>query len=197
MVRVETGTGPVCVHRYEVSIQLKVEQPGMIRQYIHRPDLLKLVSAPGQYPSIVSWNEASRLCHHFGYRMCTSTEWQDICDGVPGEGGHPYAVIDNPDAYVPGACVFTHTQQGGMVPLQRTGSMPWCVTPTGVHDLLGNVWEWTDPGLPREGGKSVTDKRGGAHYSRELATCSQSSVGTHGPDWLGSVGFRCCATPGG
>jgi|GEM_PF-2918664 len=195
MVRVETGTGDVCVHQYEVSVQLKEQRPGMIRQYIHQPDLLRLVSAPGQYPSIVSWNEARKLCAHFGYRLCTSDEWQDICDGVPGDGGHPYGVVADPDTYTPGACVFTHTQHGGMVPLQRTGTKPWCVTSAGVYDLPGNVWEWTNPGLTADNGQYVTDKRGGAHYSRELATCSQASVGTHGPDWLGSVGFRCCVDP--
>lgn len=195
MVRVETGTGAVCVHQYEVSLQLREARPGMVRQYLHQPSALKLVSDPGWYPSTVSWSEAARICGHFGYRLCTSAEWEDICDGVPGEGGHAYSVVSEPDTYAPGACVFTHTRTGGMVPLQKSGSKPWCATPTGVYDLLGNVWEWTDPQLPREGGQAVTDKRGGAHYGRELATCSQTSVGTHGPNWLGSVGFRCCATP--
>jgi len=195
MVRVEVADGPLCVHQYEVSVQLREERLGLIRQFLNQPSLLKLVSAPGQYPSIMSWNEATRLCAHFGYRLCTSDEWADICDGIPGEGGHPYSVISDPDSYRPGACVYTHTQHGGMVPLQKSGSKPWCVTPTGVYDLLGNVWEWTDPGRPSEGGAPVTDKRGGAHYSRDLATCSHHSVGTHGPDWLGSVGFRCCAEP--
>ena len=192
MVRIETGDGPICIHQYEVSIQLKQYREGMIRQFIHQPELLKLVSEPGQFPSIVSWHEAKHICSHFGYRMCTSTEWEDVCDGVPGEGGGKFPVIEDPDKYVPGSCVFTHTQQGGMVPLQRTGTKPWCVTPTGVYDLLGNVWEWTDPEVPPKDGRPVTDKRGGAHYSRGLSTCTYPSVGTHGPDWLGSVGFRCC-----
>lgn len=195
MVRVETADGALCVHQYEVSVQLKEFREGMIRQFIHQPDLLKLVSAPGQYPSIVSWNEAAHLCRHNGYRLCTSKEWEDICDGVPGEGGGKFSVIENPSEYVPGACVFTHTQHGGMVPLQRTGTKPWCVTPSGVYDLLGNVWEWTNPEVPPKDGRPVTDKRGGAHYSRGLSSCTYPSVGTHGPDWLGSVGFRCCTEP--
>ena len=195
MVRVETGSGPVCVHQYEVSVQLKQRREGMIRQYIQQPQLLKLVSEAGHYPTIVSWREAAQLCGHFGYRLCTSDEWQDICDGVPGDGGSTYSVIESPDVYVPGSCVFTHTQHGGMVPLQRTGSKPWCTTPGGVYDLLGNVWEWTDPGQRDASGQPITDKRGGAHYSRGLSSCSHSSVGTHGPAWLGSVGFRCCAEP--
>ena len=111
---------------------------------------------------------------------------------MPGEGGDTYGTLRG-TTYVPGDCNFTHHMQGGNAPLAPTGSFPWCRTKTGVYDLMGNIWEWSDPGQTSEDGLPVTDKRGGAHYARRMSRCGQTAIGTHKPDWMGSVGFRCCA----
>ncbi len=132
------------------------------------------------------------LCHVNGFRLCTSAEWRDACDGQPGEGGAAYSTLRG-STYTPGDCNFTHHMSGGMMPLAPSGSYPWCRTPTGIYDLMGNLWEWSDPGSQSSDGRRITDKRGGAHYARKISSCAQTAVGTHGPDWMGSVGFRCCA----
>lgn len=194
MVHFQAATGPLCIHAYEVSIQLKQHRGGMIRQYFHKPQLLSLVSAPGETPTPVSFNDARRLCAHFGFHLCTSAEWEDACDGQPGAGGAPYPTLRATE-YAPGDCNFTHTMQGGTVPLAQTGSYPWCVNAAGVADMLGNIWEWSDPGQTDDRGAAIIDKRGGSHYGRHIGRCDQPAVGTHQPDWYGSVGFRCCATP--
>ncbi len=194
MVRFATASGPLCIHQYEVSIQLKQQRGGHIRQYVHQPQLLDLVSAPGHTPTPVSFNEARNLCAHNGFHLCTSAEWEDACDATAGEGGHPYPTL-RADSYTPGDCNYTHTMKGGTVPMALTGSYPWCVNSLGVADMLGNIWEWSDPQLKDDRGMPIIDKRGGSHYGRHIGRCDQPAVGTHKPDWYGSVGFRCCATP--
>ncbi len=193
MVRFETAQGPACIHQYEVSVSLRQNMPGPVRQYIQRPDLLRLDAAPGKTPTAVSFNEAKMLCSRAGYHLCTSEEWADACDGLPGEGGDNWATLGDTTMYQPGTCNFTHTMQGGMRDLAPSGSYPWCRSKAGVFDLLGNIWEWSDPGQVGADGRPIIDKRGGAHYSRQIATCGQAAVGSHPPDWIGSVGFRCCA----
>lgn len=79
--------------------------------------------------------------------------------------------------------------------LERRGAYPECHTPEGVYDLLGNLWEWTDPGLRNPEGRPVIDKRGAAHYSAEPQGCSYHSIGSHEPAFDGTIGFRCCAPP--
>jgi len=195
MVRFAAESGPLCIHAYEVSVQLKQRRPGVIRQYFSRPQLLKLVSEPGQTPTPVSFNEARSLCSHFGFHLCTSAEWEDACDGTAGEGGAQYPTLRQ-DSYEPGDCNYTHTMAGGTVPLATTGSYPWCVNPLGAADMLGNIWEWSNPELTDDRGQAIVDKRGGSHYGRHVGQCDQPAIGKHKPNWYGSVGFRCCATPG-
>ena len=125
--------------------------------------------------------------------LCTSEEWEDACDQQPGPGGQPYATT-TPAAFQHGDCNFSQ-EAAPTSPLALTGSYPKCQTPQGVFDLLGNLWEWSDPGLQTESGQPIIDKRGGAHYSRRIATCQLDAVGQHPPDATPSVGFRCCTAP--
>src|SRR3990167_1666321 len=66
----------------------------------------------------VTYTEASQLCARDGKRLPTAEEWYKVALG------HTDVT----------AC-FTAT-------LAKTGANN-CVTPTGIHDLVGNVWEWT------------------------------------------------------
>ena len=84
---------------------------------------------------------------------------------------------------------------GRRASLVTGGHYPDCRTPEGVFDLLGNLWEWTDPGQRNPEGLPVIDKRGAAHYSAEPQLCSYSSVGSHAPSFDGTIGFRCCSDP--
>ena len=138
----------------------------------------------------VTWLEAQSLCMKQGKRLCTQEEWERACKGPTGgkwNRRYPYG-----DQFVEGAC---NTSSAGDLPLEEgkaapAGSFPRCVTPEGIHDMSGNVDEWTvSPGrFSRE--SRVT--RGGSHQRpgwtarctslRELTDTAQET----------DVGLRCC-----
>ena len=187
MVAAKDADGDFCIHRYEVS--LRPTDPswrGDHRLLLVQPaGAYQLVSEPGQEPLQVSWWEAYGICVQNHLHLCRSSEWEDACDATPGPGGKPYT-------RVAGDCNFTHSQTGPSAPLATTGGYTGCENSLGAVDMLGNLWEWTDPRQSDATGQPLTDKRGGAHYSRRLATCAQPAIGQHTPNARPSVGFRCC-----
>jgi hypothetical protein len=191
MARVATVGGDVCIHRFEVFTSLPRSERGPEDGAI-RPAAWASVSArAGRVPSKgLTWYQASSVCRGQGWHLCTSQEWEDACDGVPGPGGrvHPVDPRVAPDA----ACNIRHVRDGV---LHASGSAPGCRTPDGVYDLEGNLWEWVDPGQTAADGTPVTDKRGGGYYSADVAPCAQSAIGGHPPTWDGTIGFRCCTAP--
>jgi formylglycine-generating enzyme required for sulfatase activity len=72
-----------------------------------------------------------------GYRLPTEAEWQYACKA--GTSGYRYGEIDDIAWYADNSGGRVH-DVGGKAP------NPW-----GLHDMLGNVWEWV-LGPPRRGG---------------------------------------------
>jgi len=189
MARIAGADGPFCIHRHELRVEGSL---GPKDHGARWPDsevpVPRLVSAPGQTPSRgVSWYQAEAACRSAGMALCTSAQWEDACDGQPGPGGRAHPVA----AGARGSAACNIRRLGTKDP-SPTGSFPECVTPEGVFDLEGNVWEWTDPRRTDATGRPLIDKRGGAHDTGEEAPCAKAAVGTHDPAFAGSIGFRCC-----
>ena len=127
------------------------------------------------------------ICRSKGGWLCTSAQWEDACDGEVGPGGtqYPYG-----DTFVEGRCTTRTAKGGGPLP---AGSSEGCVSAFGAYDMVGNVWEWTDPQKQTPAGIPLTDKKGGAHYIKEphRSRCSERNY-SHPPDFKGSISFRCC-----
>ncbi len=192
MVAAQGEGGPFCIHAWEIRAEPLhgVALSGVLR--LADPARVRLVSAPGHVPDSASWEQAVAACQHNGWRLCTSAEWTDACDGVPGAGGADFPTLDG--ALRPGVCAFSEGDDGRQ-PLSKTGAHPDCVTPTGIADMAGNLWEWSDPGGVDAFGRPLTDKRGGAHYGGRAVPCGYTSVGKQPTGFYASVGFRCCVDP--
>lgn len=184
MVPVPTFGPSVCVEPYEALLLT----PGAAGAPSPRP----YTSSAGQLPSEhVSWRRAKGICERAGRHLCTAAEFQDICDGQPGPGGRPYAW----GWYYRGDICPLNFKPSPEAHLYASGSWPACVTPEGVHELVGNLWEWVDPQLP-EGVPPKAGKMGSSFYSgADRVRCDVKVDTSHPLDWEGSIGFRCCAPP--
>ena len=172
-----------CIDIFEASIE---PGPGLAAE-----------SVEGVLPTIaISWYDAKSACGGVGKRLCTVSEWTDACDGILGDGGQYYPYGNTQDY---SAC-WTESADGSaqVDSIQVTGSSQNCVSLWGVHDLVGNAWEWADTQTVDENGVPITAKLGGAYYSGGAdSSCVKGGggIGAHPPDFEGTISPRCCADP--
>lgn len=122
--------------------------------------------------------EAESACASSGFALCSDAQWLAACAGESGRSW-PYG-----GGHIPGRC---NDQVSGNSALALTGSFPGCVTPEGVFDLSGNVWEMTADGQRRGASFRVN----AVMFDTEITRCDR-------PFFLSDVfyaddlGFRCC-----
>lgn len=145
----------------------------------------------------VTWNGARRYCAWRGARLPTEAEWEAAARG--GEGrAYPWG---NQPPSAERAVYARRSNETGAVGERAAGA-----TPQGVHDLAGNVAEWTsslyrpypyraDDGRedPQAPGERVT--RGGDHVFDSTPDRLRSTfrAGFSRAPWVGHrhIGFRC------
>ena len=164
-------------------------------------------SRPGVVPqAYISMEEADLACKRGGKRLCTTAQWVDACMGAKKpKRRFPYGATEQP-----GSC---NAHQGGAHPLMAlhngrrptdswnmndarinqlgstlapTAAFEGCVTPEGVHDLVGNLLEWTRGSRPLLMGGHYLDAKvngDGCSYVTERHNETYHDFTT---------GFRCC-----
>jgi sulfatase modifying factor 1 len=151
---------------------------------------------PGErLPAVhVSWTTAKKICESDGKRLCLESEWQFACEG---EELRPYPYGYVRDASV---CNFDRDQlylpDGGLRDMRASADeFPACVSPFGVHDMVGNVDEWTvhDDG---DGHPVTYPHRSALRGGWWMAARNRCRAATTAHDEIyegAQTGFRCCA----
>jgi hypothetical protein len=156
---------------------------------------------PGAKPRVlVDMFEADRLCRSAGKRLCREQEFYLACEGPehwPFAWGHvrhpspcnvdrPYFTVD-----------WSKWGEGGDArrdEIERLDqSLPIgtsaCVSPFGVHDIAGNVDEWTRA----QEGRELAGSLNGGYWGPVANACRYVTL-VHGPEFaFYQIGFRCCA----
>jgi hypothetical protein len=120
------GTNSVCMDIYEASPNKNCPYGNPQNELETDTNIIKgqcqSASVVGVKPwRFINYTEASQVCARSGKRLPTNEEWYKVSLGLAD----------------PEACF---TNSGGI--LNNTGEND-CISPVGVHDMVGNVWEWT------------------------------------------------------
>lgn len=136
MVSVLSANGDFCIDIFEASAGDNCQNADPQSEMQTRENLDKNtcipVSKQGANPwRFISQNQAAIACARAGKRLPTNQEWQQAALGT----------IDSNTERTRDDCQVANnwlSQPGA------TGSGKDCISSSGVYDMVGNLWEWTD-----------------------------------------------------
>lgn len=157
----------------------------------------------------VDWRQSSAYCAWANKRLPSEEEWEYAARGSDGRV-YPWG-NEPPDAKLLNACAAEcvawaktlgltwksiHSGDDGYPTTAPVGSFAGGRSPFGVHDMAGNVAEWTVSGYSKDYSRARNDVtrvlRGGSARSEAPklvnTTNRHKNVAT---DRLGGIGFRC------
>ena len=141
----------------------------------------------------VSLEDARAYAHWAGKRLPHEWEWQYAAQGTDGRT-YPWGDDWNPNAVPP------PDEGRDLLPASDVDAHPKGVSPFGVMDMVGNVWQWTDEYTDDHTNAAIL--RGGSHYQPQGSRWyfpQAYKLSEHGKyllmapsiDRSGTIGFRC------
>ncbi|MGM0597173.1 MAG: protein kinase domain-containing protein [Myxococcota bacterium] len=89
----------------------------------------------------VTWKQATDFCNFAGKELPTEAQWEYAARGKKSNYFYPWG---SQEADCSKAVIYSGDKPGcGKGHTWKVGSKPQGKSPFGVHDLAGNVWEWT------------------------------------------------------
>lgn len=154
------------------------------------------------HPAVnVNWEEANAYCKRLSKRLPSEEEWEKAARGADGRqfpwGKDFDKAKANTQASGLGGEVRVGSYKeettaslfpGGTVPV---GSLDKGVSPYGVHDMSGNVWEWTDTWYDKEKGLKVL--KGGSWIAPPISARSAVRLADSPVIRSNDYGFRCAS----
>jgi len=152
---------------------------------------------------MATWSEAKASCEGMGKRLCSDTEWTLACEG-PERQPYPYGGgyerdqracnIDKPYVWPHAEKVYDpRTEVAELARLDQrepSGARSACVSPYGVHDMVGNVDEWV-VNVSQFGKPHISALKGG-YWGPVRTRCRPMTTGHEASFRYYQIGFRCC-----
>jgi formylglycine-generating enzyme required for sulfatase activity len=129
----------------------------------------------------ITWDQAEAYCSWANKRLPTEAEWEAAGRG-PGANPQLYPWGDDPTA---GGKAFSLPDQD----TYPVGSESFNTSPSGVSDLVGNVWEWV--GEPYASVQTGFHILRGGRYGNAQDLAYRISVVPNDPAYMKYAGFRC------
>ena len=160
-------------------------------------DLYEFPNQIGTKPKVnINWDDAIKTCQSLGKRLCNEDEWSFACEG---EEALPYPYgyvrdsnscnIDKPWIEPDYNKVNDPNEISRLWQGVNSGEMKKCVSPFGVHDMTGNVDEWTISNR-KTGYPSILK---GGYWSVVRNRCRPSTRNHNQWHHWYQQGFRCCS----
>lgn len=153
----------------------------------------------GTIPMVsINWFDAKKLCENDGKRLCSDEEWTLACEGkemLP----YPYGYVRNrgyANLPISEICNIDKTElvkNGQLIDHRATkDKYPNCLSPFGVHNMVGNADEWV---INVNGSETqvpyVSGLRGG-WWGPLRNRCRAMTTGHNQYYKQEQIGFRCC-----